>query len=80
MYNQVDTGSSAERAPCLVRTLCKLLRKVSLHALLQGAGKTTAAAAGGGGGSGAQMDTPEVCMINVRNGRRKEHEFWVVEK
>lgn len=55
MCTQVDTGGSAERASCLVRTLCKLLRKVSLHALLQGAGKTVA-----GGGSGLQMDTPEV--------------------
>ncbi|CAN0103591.1 unnamed protein product [Scytosiphon promiscuus] len=50
---QVDTGGSAERAPCLVRTLCILLRKVSLHALLQGAGTR-------GAGGGVQMDPHEV--------------------
>ncbi|CBJ29420.1 conserved unknown protein [Ectocarpus siliculosus] len=54
---EVDTGSSAERAPCLVRALCRLLRKVSLHALLQGAGRTGAA---GAGGAGRQMESPEL--------------------
>lgn len=54
---QVDTGGSAERAPCLVRTLCALLRKVSLHALLQGAGKTRG---GGAEGAGLHVDTTEV--------------------
>ncbi|CAM9141311.1 unnamed protein product [Ectocarpus sp. 8 AP-2014] len=54
---EVDTGSSAERAPCLVRALCRLLRKVSLHALLQGAGRTGAA---GAGGVGRQMESPEL--------------------
>lgn len=60
-FEQVDTGSSAERAPCLVRALCRLLRKVSLHALLQGAGRTGAA---GAGGAGRQMESPEVrCKV-----------------
>lgn len=59
---QVDTGGSAERAPCLVRTLCTLLRKVSLHALLKGAGKTEG---GGAGGAGLHVDATEVNMACV---------------
>eukprot|EP00752_Nemacystus_decipiens_P008436 g7540.t1 len=54
---RVDTGGSADRAPCLVRTLCALLRKVSLHALLQGAGKTER---GDAGGSGLHVDSAEL--------------------
>lgn len=50
----VTEGAAAEHARCLVRALCRLLRRVSLHALLKGAGQTASPGnteATGGAGS-----------------------------
>lgn len=67
--NKVDTGAGAstpavgaEHARCLVRALCRLLRKVSLHALLQGAGQMASATAGGSAGS-AGVRVTEVSAV-----------------
>lgn len=58
------SGAGAERARCLVRALCRLLRRVSLHTLLQGAGQTASAEAGksGSAGGGVRVDASEVCF------------------
>ena len=68
-----SAAANARHARCLVRALCLLLRKVSLHALLQGAaGGSRGAAAtasgelGGLEGAGAEVDAAEVraCRTN----------------
>ncbi|CAM9154612.1 unnamed protein product, partial [Sphacelaria rigidula] len=56
-------GAGSQHARCLVRALCQLLRRVSLHALLKGAGQTASSdssevndATGSGKVSAVQMD------------------------
>lgn len=55
-----STAASAGHARCLVRALCLLLRKVSLHALLQGAG------GGGDASSGGLEGAAEVIIQGVK--------------
>lgn len=51
LQGKVDTGTGGtgdgagvQHARCLVRALCRLLRRVSLHAVLKGAGQTASTA------------------------------------
>lgn len=58
-----SAAASAGHARCLVRALCLLLRKVSLHALLQGAGGGGATSSGGLEGGGVEVGAAEVILF-----------------
>ena len=64
-------GAGAEQPHALVQALCRLLRKVSLHALLQGAGWLTAPDGRGAEGAGGMQldDGPQVTRFIGRQGR-----------
>ena len=80
-----SAAASAGHARCLVRALCLLLRKVSLHALLQGAeGGAGATPSGGLDGAGVEVDAAEVihlfsffslflCLFLGSTGRTTKH-------